>query len=620
MKKTLSVLALLLVVALFTGCSLVPSVKTVEKQEQPAVNFFDYSGADYAQDEILIRVVDGVDVDKLAAAYKSEVLKYWPEIGWASITVPEGKDVQSFIKQMRYESNVLLAEPNMEYKLNQSMVPDKVVGYKEQWGFMNIRAEEAWKVTTGHEKVIVAILDTGVQTNHPEFADKTILTPYDASKQKEGDIVDSDGHGTHVAGIAADNGRGGLIAGLAWDCPLLPIKVRDDKLPGSGIRTTFLIDGMIYLGQYRQKHPEYQIVANMSIGGRGYNFAFKDAIDFAADNGVLLVTSAGNDGKRLIQFPSGYNGVVSVAASDPFDRATGFSTRAWFNSIAAPGIDILSTYTGSSYEYLQGTSMASPYVTGAAALVLSAHFDKKLTPLQLKNQLEQTARKTGAPKEEVGTGILDVAAAVGELKPMAYGSLNITSDILSKEATGYVGGGIVTIYDRNHKLVAFGMTGEKGNYNVRAILPGIYTVNMSYFCAFTEKYDMQSKALTVAANQKATVNFDVKVPTEVKKTQIGETQTIGDGKVNAVNIPVKITEAGTYEFITSENIAFCDTMMILYDKDGKALAANDDAYGSNYSAIMKKLQPGDYTLEVANWDEEGAVDAFLKTFKVSVTF
>jgi hypothetical protein len=322
----------------------------------------------------------------------------------------------------------------------------------------------------------------------------------------------------------------------------------------------------------------------------------------------------------MIQFPSGYNGVVSVAASDPFDRPTSFSTRAWFNSIAAPGINILSTYTGSEWQYLQGTSMAAPYVTGAAALVLSAHFEKNLTPLQLKNQLEQTARNMNAPKEELGAGILDVSAAIGALKPMVYGSLNIKSDILSTDNTGYIGGGIVTVFDSANKLVGFGLTGEKGNYNFRAILPGTYKVNMSYYCALTQEYDLLSKNVTVAAEQNVTVEFDVKVPTNVVKTPLIAQQVVGNGTVNAVEVDFTVTEAGIYEIYTSLNVTNCDTIIALYDSNDKEIAFNDDAYGDHYSAIMMKLQPGKYTAVVANFEEKEAVDAKLDIVKVEVTF
>lgn len=622
MKKTLSILALLLVVALFAGCSLLPTVKPVQKQEQPAGNVFDYNGTYYAQDDILVRIVKGTDVEKLAKAYKSEVVNYWPEIGWATFTVPAGSDVQSFIKQLKHEGKVMLAEPNMEYKLDDASFTEPTgPGYKEQWGFINTKIVDAWKATTGHDKVIVAILDTGVQTDHPEFADKTILTPYDAAKQIEGPIVDGDGHGTHVAGIAADDGQG-MIAGVAWKSPILPIKCRNDQLSGSGIRTSFLIEAMIYLGEYREAHPDYQIVANMSIGGRGYNFAFKDAIDFAADRGVLLVTSAGNDGRRIIQFPSGYNGVVSVAASDQFDRATSFSTRAWFNSLAAPGIDILSTYTGSNYAYLQGTSMAAPFVTGTAALVLAAHFNENLTPLQLKNQLEQTARNVGAPVEEVGAGIVDPVAAVGPLKPMVYGSLNVTSNIVSNANTGYVGGGVVTVFDSNNKLVAFGLTGENGNYNVRAIRPGAYTVNISYYCAFTESYEVKSKNATVVADQGIAVDFDIQVPTHIDKTPLLTHQVLKDDEEVALAVGIKIEEAGIYEFVTSPNTdPDFDTTIMILDKDSKVVAYNDDGQSNGpFSSLMKILQPGNYTVVVADFELANPIDAVLDISKLTVTF
>ena len=147
----------------------------------------------------------------------------------------------------------------------------------------------------------------------------------------------------------------------------MPVRVMDSDYT---IWTGYLTDAMLHLGDYAEAHPEKRIVANMSIGGRGYSFAFKDAIDYAAERGVLLVTSAGNDYMRVISYPGAYNGVVTVSHPRRGDEKADFSTMGWWNSVAAPGVNIYSTVTGGGYESWQGTSMASPFVWGRSTAPL----------------------------------------------------------------------------------------------------------------------------------------------------------------------------------------------------------------------------------------------------------
>ena len=197
------------------------------------------------------------------------------------------ESVGSFIAKLRSYKEVLLAEPNVRYELPE---PDgwgdiellalaEAEKYDKQWGLRNINAEAAWEITTGSPDVIVAIIDTGVDASHPEFDGKAFVEGFDATGEGT-PTLDLHGHGTHVAGIAADDGRSGKIAGVAWDCPIMPVRVMDSE---HSIWTGYLTDAMLHLGDYAEAHPEKRIVANMSIGGRGYSFAFKDAIDYAAE-------------------------------------------------------------------------------------------------------------------------------------------------------------------------------------------------------------------------------------------------------------------------------------------------------------------------------------------------
>jgi subtilisin family serine protease len=270
------------------------------------------------------------------------------------------------------------------------------------------------------------------------------------------------------------------------------------------IWTSYLTDAMLHLGDYAEAHPEKRIVANMSIGGRGYSFAFKDAIDYAAERGVLLVTSAGNDYMRVISYPGAYNGVVTVAASTPWNEKADFSTMGWWNSVAAPGVNIYSTVTGGGYESWQGTSMASPFVCGAAALLLSQY--PELSTVELKNQIEQTAQGSGFT-EELGYGVIDAAAILGELRPMAYGALKVKTNLVleDEDDESY---GVITVFSSDGVLKAYGTTGMDGSHTFHALQPGDYTVTVAFYSAAAEGWELASQQASVGVDKKTEVIFE----------------------------------------------------------------------------------------------------------------
>ncbi len=157
-----------------------------------------------------------------------------------------------------------------------------------------------------------------------------------------------------------------------------------------------------------------------------------------------------------------------------------------------------------SYQNKNGTSMASPYVAGAAALLLS--HNSNLTPLQVKNQIEQTARGNGFT-EELGYGIIDIQAMLGELKPMTCGGLNVTTNIIQDVTVG-----VITLFAGDGTLVGWGTTGENGNYTFHALKPDTYTVNLSYENWITDEYELVSQEATVEVDQTNTIYFEVELP------------------------------------------------------------------------------------------------------------
>jgi hypothetical protein len=633
-KRYSILLTILLGITLLSGCFSPLSLSEIKDQLNPTpMNTHSttdptpikYDDVPHNINRVLVRIDHTYreHLDAFLAKSDSHILNEWSEIGWFMVSVPTNETPLSYISKLRKVIGVSWAEPEMEYeiptpvsknsvmlsggssakpgqKYEVAVVPDRPQ-YGMQWGHQNINSEAAWEITTGDPSVIVAIVDTGVDKGHPEFVGKTFVGDYNAIDGST-DVTDNNGHGTHVAGIAADDGLTGEIAGVAWQCPIMPVRVMNNA---GEIYNSYLIEAMLYLADYANANPGVRIVANMSIGGRGYSYAFKDAIDAAAEKGVLLVTSAGNDYKRIIGYPSCFNGVVDVAASDPYDRRTDFSTIGPWTSLAAPGTMIYSTVPGGAYESWDGTSMASPFACGAAALVLSAH--PGLTPLQIKNQLEQTAQGAPSFNEELGYGVMDIAAAVGALEPMIYGSLDVTTNIISTDATGWLGVGVISIYDSNGLLAGFGTTGENANYLFHALKPGTYRVQVVYYDVFDDLYRIQSKSATVARETTTAVDFDFAIPVSVTTTPL-EHYTIDQTAAEYTyhyQVDFTVATEGCYDFITSSSGTALDTAITLYDAVGNELAYNDDHEGGhNFSRIIKKLPVGTYTVVVETWDPD----------------
>ncbi len=254
------------------------------------------------------------------------------------------------------------------------------------WGVDRIDAELAWAGATG-AGVKVAILDTGIDLTHPDLADN-IAGGYNAVNPRKAP-KDGNGHGTHVAGIvaAANNSLG--VVGVAPAASLYAVKVLADS--GFGWLSDIIegIDWSIRNGMQ---------VINMSLGTSSDSQTFHDAVTAAYNAGITLVAAAGNDGPadNSVNYPARYPEVIAVAATDQSDNLASFSSRGPEVDLAAPGVSIYSTYKGSSYATLSGTSMAAPHVTGTAALVLQAH--PGLGPEAVRSHLVSTAEQVaGSP-------------------------------------------------------------------------------------------------------------------------------------------------------------------------------------------------------------------------------
>jgi serine protease len=327
---------------------------------------------------------------------------------------------EAVLAALRRDPDVEAAEPMRRVQLHWTPNDPR---FREQWNMRMVGAEKAWDTATG-KGIIVAVIDTGVAAETDDrcyqardFAGTRFVRGYDFVHDDD-HPNDDHGHGTHVAGTIAEttNNREG-VAGLAFDAAIMPLKVLDSF--GSG-RSSDIADAIRFAADHGAR------VINLSLGGPFPDRVTRLACQYAAQKGVLIVCAAGNSSGGPVGYPAAYPECLAVSAVGPSGLLAPYSSVGPQVALAAPGGDkregeaggILQntvTYdpdTGArrdDYFAFQGTSMASPHVAAAAALVMS----KGITdPAEVRQVLERSATPR-SPKKQYGAGVLNAAAAVG---------------------------------------------------------------------------------------------------------------------------------------------------------------------------------------------------------------
>lgn len=351
--------------------------------------------------------------------YSLNVIRRDKRLGYVLAAVPRGRDVDKLVNEIRREKSIRYAQPNYIYSLAGRPNDPQ---YSRQWAMPKIRAEQGWGAVKQYSQVIMAILDSGVDVNHPDL--KNRLVPGTNTVNPLKSTRDDDGHGTHVAGIGgaiSNNGTG--VAGVAGvsGVRIMPVKVFD----GWGASDITISDGIIWAADHGAR------VMNMSFGSYYRSDVLNDAIDYAYEKGVVMVAAAGNWASEEISYPAALAKVIAVSATDREDGLADFSSYGPQIDVCAPGDEIYSTfwdpYKGSTYTEMSGTSMASPMVAGLAALLLSKN--PKLTNEDVRQILEVSATDLGDPGWDpmFGHGRIDVYKAL-TLSLARYDDGNSTLD------------------------------------------------------------------------------------------------------------------------------------------------------------------------------------------------
>ncbi|MBN1201848.1 MAG: peptidase S8 [Anaerolineae bacterium] len=360
-------------------------------------------GAAQAQDngatanEYFLHYDPGVPFANVQAAVSASggtIIDSIPEISVVVVLIP----TRLTASMLSAQDAVILLEPNLQRQL--TLTPDDE-HRALQWGFTNTNTYAAWDVTTGSPDIVIAVLDSGVDLNHPDLDDH-LLPGYDFV----GDDTtpqDTNGHGTHVAGIANAETNNSLgVAGVAWDARTLPVQVST----GSTVLSSDVVQGIIYAANNNAD------IINLSLSGPGFLKAERDAVNYAAARGLIIVGAAGNHSSGTAEYPASYDHVISVASTGDDDSQSWFSNTGPFVDIAAPGSGIYSTLYNNTYGYKDGTSMASPFVAGVAALVLSA--GHAATPADVTEAILCSADDLGDPgrDDDFGWGLVQTDQAV----------------------------------------------------------------------------------------------------------------------------------------------------------------------------------------------------------------
>ena len=351
----------------------------------------------------------GVAAQSLSLPAGTRVKSTLPTLGWQVLQLPPGTDVAAALDYYRHLPNVAYAEPN--YRIRLFATPNDP-RREALWGLDKINAAQAWDQTTGDAGIVVATVDTGIDYNHPDLAANVWTNPGEIpgnnidddqngyiddvhginTLNHGGDVGDDDGHGTHVAGTIGAVGNNGLgVVGVNWQVKLISVKIfsADDSAGTAGAA-----EGYEYLMALKRRGVNIRVVNN-SWGGPVPSMALYEAMCAAEAAGILSVCAAGNSSHNADDrpdFPAALDcaSLISVAASTSDDEPASFSNfGALTVDLAAPGESVLSTYRGAGhYMRFSGTSMASPHVAGAAALLLARN--SSLTPATLKALLMAT--------------------------------------------------------------------------------------------------------------------------------------------------------------------------------------------------------------------------------------
>ena len=364
----------------------------------------------HSTDYYINHILRGIDVDKVEVIFRSDEINNESDVGDVILVYLKDKDrtaVMDAVEWLSASPYVIYVEPDYLYDIH--IVPNDQY-FRDLWGMQQIQSTSAWNYITGSNNVVVGVLDSGIDYNHPDIrnnmwvsSDRQCINGWNFINNNN-NPMDETGHGTHVAGTIGAVGNNFIgVTGVCWNVKLAALKI--------GGNTINLASA---IGAINFANINNITILNNSWGGRQFSAILKYAIE---QYDGLFIASAGNfgtDNDLFPVYPASYNSdnIISVAATNPDDTLASFSNFGYRSvHIAAPGTHILSTDLRGSYTYKNGTSMSAPHVAGSAALLKS--YMPYLSTLEIKRIILSSSDRHPSLEGKILTGgILNVDSMI----------------------------------------------------------------------------------------------------------------------------------------------------------------------------------------------------------------
>jgi thermitase len=415
-------------------------------QTAPAQPAFPHGS--YIAGELLIAPKAGVSEDDLENLYKShggKKIKSLSKIKVHHIKVPE-KALDAIEAALQKNPKIEFVERNV---VGYGELTPNDPGFPSQWHLPNIWAPSGWNVNTGSSSIVIAVIDSGVDSAHPDLSSNLVAGYNFLSDNTNTNDVQE--HGTAVAGAAAAAGNSGIgVAGVSWKNKIMPLVV----LNSSNVATVADVSqAIIYAADHGAK------VINLSLAFTTSSTTMTNAINYAWNKGLVVVAAAGNYNTSTAYYPAANANVLAVSATDKNNVKTSFSNFGSWIDVAAPGIDIYTTKKGGGYWWCYGTSLATPQVAALAALVFST--SPGLTNTQVVDLIKKNTTDLGAAGFDTtyGWGKINVSKTLNAalLTPALATSIDSPTDgssvsgtvIVDASATSEVGISKVDLYVNN---------------------------------------------------------------------------------------------------------------------------------------------------------------------------
>ena len=636
-----------------------------------------FKGRDVVSGEIVVKFRGANGTQGLALATLDADISSMESAGRTGAIVirSRGRSVDELLQTYMARPDVEYAEPN--YVWHTMDIPNDAL-FGQQYGLANtgqtiigvagtpgadISARQAWDITEGSRKVVVGVVDTGIDYNHPDLVPNIWSAPRSFTVTIDGQTItcaegthgfnaitrtcdprDDHGHGTHVSGIigaAGNNGAG--VSGVNRVASIIGSKFLSASGSGTTLDAIAAIEFLIQVKAIFGTGANIRVLNN-SWGGGGFSQALLDEIHLATAADMLFVAAAGNAGNTVLgnddltaNYPSNYSNpsIVSVAATDNRDSLASFSSFGPTNAhLASPGVNVLSTWPNGGYAYLSGTSMATPMVTGAAALVLSAC---PLSTPDLKADLLSTVDFLPSLNGRVSTGgrlnayraitACTNASPSGLLLSVSPGSQRLdlnTSVNLTVTATSIAG----------TNLSVFGLPpGVTATFDSNFIGPGTGSATLTLTAgggAVEGTFQVGIAGASGSVSRVTGVLLTVGSPSIAVGQTITGTLSITDPaspeRVTSIAAPggkharfYKLSVSAPTVVTIDLKSRFFDPYLYLLSSSGTVLNFDDQSGGGNNARLTQSLAAGSYLIEVTSWSDGAVGDYTLSINTPTIT-